>query len=145
MDINLHKFVWVILLWIYLWCLVGLLIRYACISTLKHDEWLRHGDFGRPLQFKTHFHWLLKYLSLFSILRINKDNFLSSFYVISIPCYWIFKNFSWKTTALINVIHYLSKFNFEWQVSCFLSKKIMGNLNPEKKNFFARKKFRIIE
>lgn len=25
---------------------LGLLIRYACISILKHDEWSRHGDFG---------------------------------------------------------------------------------------------------
>lgn len=25
----------------------GLLIRYACISILKHDEWTRHGDFER--------------------------------------------------------------------------------------------------
>ena len=25
----------------------GLLIRYACISILKHDEWPRHGDFER--------------------------------------------------------------------------------------------------
>lgn len=24
----------------------GLLIRYACISILKHDEWSHHGDFG---------------------------------------------------------------------------------------------------
>jgi len=29
---------------------LGLLIRCACISILKHDEWSRHGDFGRERQ-----------------------------------------------------------------------------------------------